>query len=178
MTSSVPILIYPHNNEVPSALVNFMWTPALSPSLTQSQISYLLEVMEEDPATEPIQRIRIPAGQTFYQWSAADVLLRSGVKYYYRVRALDANGNPFGGRDGSGSNMVKWFFINPMDGGLTLADLDRLVRAASDKEPSVHDKISGLKIKRLVEPSQLSDPLLRQWKEGSARVLDVETSGK
>ncbi|MES2201786.1 MAG: hypothetical protein V4498_06010 [candidate division FCPU426 bacterium] len=171
--ASVPILIYPHNNEVPTPLVNFSWTPAMHMTLRQDQISYFLEVMEEDPSTEPIQRIRIPAGQIFYVWGASDRDLRSGVKYYYRVRCLDGNGNPFGGRDGSGSNMVKWFTIKSQGNFMTLSDLDRIVRAAARGQVSVSQKLDALKIKNLVDPANLSDPLFQQLKDGRARITGI-----
>jgi hypothetical protein len=167
--ASVAGIIYPHNNGVPSCNLNFLWTPALYPGLSSSEISYTLEV-RADGSEEVIARVDVPAGQNFYQWSARDRALEPGQKYWWRVISRKAkNGAPFGGQDGRGWNIQKWFICGEAPGKcrVTLADLDRFVQA--NAKPEVRDALKGFLVKAITD-GQLDDAALCRLINGKAKV--------
>jgi hypothetical protein len=175
---SVPILIYPHNNVLFSALPMFTWTPAQKPGLDPSKISYRIEITENDASGEPI-RISIPAGQTFYQWSAADRELKVGTKYHWKAIALDPTGNPIGGSGDSGWNTTKWFEVQAgQQAAITLNDVDAIVRKSVEGDAALKAALAKLKISSVSDPANLSDDIYSQLKNGKATVTGVDIGTK
>lgn len=172
--AQVGVLIYPHNNAVPNCNLNFLWTPALYPGLSASEVKYVLEVLE-DQGGEPYARVQIPAGQTFYQWSPRDPQLKAGTKYYWRVISLKAKtGAPFGGPDGRGWNIMKWFTCGADQAAeqchFNLADLDRYVQ--QNAKPEVRDALKGFIIKALAG-GDLKDPAICHLINGQATLTGI-----
>ncbi len=177
--AQVGVLIYPHNNSVPDCAVNFLWTPALYPGLSGNEVRYTLEVLE-DTDGEPLARIDVDAGQTYYQWSPRDRALTPGKKYYWRVISkLASTGQPFGGPDGRGWNIQKWFTCGESQAEAkcryTLEDLDRWVKA--NAQPDVREALKGFMIKA-INSGQLDDPAVCRLLSGKARLGSVSVTKK
>lgn len=167
--AQVAVQIYPHNNAVPDCSINFLWTPALYPGLGANDVIYTLE-LREDLDGPVFASADVPAGQTYYQWSARDRALTQGQKYYWRIISKKAkNGQPFGGPDGRGWNIQKWFTCGESQAKCryTLEDLDRFIQ--TNASPDVREKLKGFKIKA-IKSGQLDDPAICRLLNGKARV--------
>jgi hypothetical protein len=152
---SCPVLIYPHNNDVPDSNVNFIWTPAIKSGLSPSDIAYEL-VISEFMDGAALTSIEIPAGQTYYSYSAKDYVLTPGVQYYYHVIAKDAkSGALIGGQSGNGWCVIKWFRFGAATAtgachyGLT--DLDAMVQNRGTAD--VKAALAGMHPVSLVSPA-------------------------
>jgi hypothetical protein len=176
--TTIPILIYPHNNGVPTRYPQFVWSRASKPGMDPSQFKYRLEVCENDPSAPPIEKVETQPGQTFYQWSAGDRALEPGKKYWWRAIGLDTNNQPIGGSNDSGWNITKWFEIDGVMIPVTLGDLDSWVQAAAGGDASVKSIIENMKIDHAIDPPSLADDLYNQLKSGTASVVGVEVSTK
>lgn len=117
--TACPLLIDPHNDNVPSALPNFVWTPAFENG-SSAGIKYRL-VISETEGGQPWASIEVPVGQDYYQWQASDRAFEGGKKYWYHVISEeDVTDKPVGGQNGDGWNTEKWFLIaDALDGGGT-----------------------------------------------------------
>jgi hypothetical protein len=180
--TTIPILIYPHNNGINTFLPYFVWAPASKMGVDPSSIRYRIEIMEGDPGNPVYERIQFPEirpGQTFYQWSAGHRNLKAGTKYYWRAIGLDSTNNPIGGNGDSGYNITKWFEIE--DGvqvAVTLGDVDDWVRAASAGEPGIKEMLDKMTVSGVINPASLGDQLYQQLKSGKATVVGVDVSTK
>jgi hypothetical protein len=177
--AQVGVLIYPHNNGVPDCNINFLWTPALYPGLGANDISYTLEV-REGLEGEPLARVDIPAGQTYYQWSGRDRALEPGKKYHWRiVSRIAKSGKPFGGPDGRGWNIQKWFTCGDAQAAAkcryTLADLDRYVQ--QNATPDVRAALKDFLIKGIAS-GQLDDPAVCALLSGKATLDSISVVKK
>lgn len=177
--AQVGVLIYPHNNAVPDCNINFLWTPALFPGLSAADIYYTLEV-REGLEGEPLARVDVPAGQTYYQWSGRDRALKPGQKYHWRiVSKKKKSGQPFGGPDGRGWNIQKWFVCGSDQAAskcrYTLEDLDRFVQ--QNAKPEVRDALKGFLIKA-ISSGQLDDPAVCRLLSGKARLNSISVTRK
>ena len=182
--ASVAMLIYPHNNEVPFGTLNFLWTPALYPGLSSDRIRYVIEIAEQLQG-EPLARIAVPKGQTFYQWSPRDKDLEAGKQYYWRVISMNASGATFGGPDGRGWNIQKWFRVKGGTTGpcsYTLADLEHYVNSHAQGNVKAFIKGMGLKNLRLPEGSTgttlYNDPDICALLSGKAELKAINVSKK
>jgi len=177
---AAPIIITPHNNPVCTNLPLFVWTEAMAPGMLSSAISYRFELSQgENPGDPIIQTIMIPAGQVYYQWKASDHQLLPNIKYWFRVTALNATGSPLAS-GGNGSNVWKWFLINcTQSNGVTLLDVDGWCRTAVAAEPSLAKiklQLDLMKIQSLINPSDITNDIYTEIKNGNDVVTGVQVS--
>jgi len=174
---SVAVIVYPHNNAVYSAFPTLVWVPAQHRSCTQPDLSYLVEVMRDDEGSAPYARIRVPKGQSFYQWQAGDPVIEPGHKYYWRVVGLDCNGNPFCGPSDRGWNIIKWFIFEGQGGcHYSLADVDDFIR--KNASPDIREKLKHYLAKSLAKPGGLSDPFVCRILSGQIKLNSIEFQTK
>jgi hypothetical protein len=180
--ASVAMIIYPHNNGVPDCNLNFLWTPALYPGLSGTDIVYTVEVLKDADGQpgESIERVDVPAGQTFYTWSARDRALTPGQKYWWRVISRKAKGGAtFGGPDGRGWNIQKWFVCGESQAQqtchYTLADLDKYVQA--NAKPEVRAALKGFLIQSITD-GKMDDVAVCRLLSGAARLESISVTKK
>jgi hypothetical protein len=173
--ASVAVLIYPHNNEVPNEYPNFLWSPALYPGLGSGDISYTLE-LQDGRDGEILERIEIPAGQTFYQWKGTDRALTKGREYCWKVKSKVAkSGQYFGGQNGQGWNIIKCFTIRgsaPEKCNYTKEDLDKWLQ--KNGSPEVLAAIKGMTVQQILEVE--NDPAICRLLAGHVDITSIKVT--
>lgn len=175
--AQVAVLIFPHNNAVADCNLNFLWTPAQYPGLSNSDINYILE-LRDDVDGNLIESVTITGGQTYYQWSARNRVLTPGQKYYWRLVSVNAKtGQPFGGTDNRGWNITKWFICGTQSTTChySLDDLDKFVQMNGDA--AVKQGLTGFKIANITE-GQLDDPVICRLLAGTLKFTKISVTKK
>jgi hypothetical protein len=174
--ASIAVLIYPHNQEVPDEFPNFIWTPALYPGLSPSDISYTLE-LQDGKDGEVFERVEIPAGQTFYQWKGgANRALIKGHEYCWKVKSKIAkSGQYFGGQNGQGWNVIKCFTVKgdaPDKCQFTKEDIDKWLQA--NGSPEVLKAIKGMTVQQILDIE--NDPAICRFLTGKVDITSISVS--
>jgi hypothetical protein len=165
-----PRVIYPNSIVVNTLLPMFSWSPG------QGAVSYeVLVSPNQDPTVNTYWKSPlVRANQLLY--SPAARALDNGKKYYWMVIAFDEFGKPIGGLNGK--SQATWFTINSVGRvvtSVTPAEADAAMRLAI-KQKEVFDGLKKYKPVALESTSGDLADLLRQLREGSARVtaFDLE----
>ena len=172
----VAMLIYPHNNEVPTTFPNFIWSPAiLSSDIGKTDVWYTLEVSEQGQDA-PFWTVDIdqPNAQ-FYQWKGSDRALTPGKSYCWKVISNIKIGDvkkPVGG-NGKGWNITKCFTIKgdaPGRCSYTKEDLDKWLQANASAD--VKAQLQGQTIKNILDVE--NDPEICRLLSGQVKFTSIK----
>jgi hypothetical protein len=164
-----PVPIYPKEVEVNSTLPTFSWTPV------QKAKNYeLLVSPDQNPGVNTYwDSGRITGNQVLY--SPAARALVNGQKYFWQVQAFDDFGKPVGGVDGR--SQPTWFIVNSaiqVSNAVSPVEVDAALRTALGDR--VDFTAFNLYMPITVETTSPDlAGLLRQLRDGSAKVLEIQT---